>query len=136
MKRQLISNNTLVSKIQQKYKLKNTVGYSLNAFLNYEHLLDILAHLLIGAEGTLAFREEAVLKTLPDNPYKTTGLYFKPLTINDLKAKPFPSGPGFPLQSSAKDFHYNPYRIIKMLNNIATSPDAVHPYYFFITCGK
>jgi len=108
VKRQLISNNTLVSKIQQKYKLKNTVGYSLNAFLNYEHLLDILAHLLIGAKGTLAFIEEAVLKTLPDNPCKTTRLYFKPLTINDLTAKPFPSGPGFPLKSSVKDFHYNP----------------------------
>jgi D-lactate dehydrogenase len=82
LKQQLISNETLVLKIRQKYKLKNTVGYSLNAFLDYEHPLDILAHLLIGAEGTLAFIEEAVLKTLPDNAYKKTGLlYFgNPLT--------------------------------------------------------
>lgn len=77
LKQQLVCNEKLVSKIRQKYKLKNTVGYGLNAFLNYEHPLDILAHLLIGAEGTLAFIEEAVLKTLPENAFKITGmLYF------------------------------------------------------------
>lgn len=82
LKQRLIANEILVSKIRTKYKLKNTVGYSLNAFLDYEHPLDILAHLLIGAEGTLAFIEEAVLKTIPDNAYKITGLlYFdSPLT--------------------------------------------------------
>ena len=78
LKNRLTSNEVLVSKIRQKYKLKNTVGYGLNAFLDYKHPLDILAHLLIGAEGTLAFIEEAVLKTLPDNAFKITGLlYFK-----------------------------------------------------------
>jgi D-lactate dehydrogenase len=36
----------------------------------------VLAHLLIGAEGTLAFIAEAVLNTIPDKPYKSTGLLF------------------------------------------------------------
>lgn len=76
LKNRLTSNEVLVSKIRQKYKLKNTVGYGLNAFLDYKHPLDILAHLLIGAEGTLAFIEEAVLKTLPDNAFKITGLLY------------------------------------------------------------
>lgn len=82
LKQRLQANNQLVDKIKQKYKIKNTVGYSLNAFLDFEHPLDILAHLLIGAEGTLAFIEEAVFKTLPDNAFKITGLlYFNnPLT--------------------------------------------------------
>jgi len=69
-------NQALTTKIRDKYKLKNTVGYSINAFLDYEHPLDILAHLLIGAEGTLAFIAEAVLNTIPDKPYKSTGLLF------------------------------------------------------------
>src|SRR5690606_4389535 len=55
---------------------KNTVGYSLNAFIDYEHPLDILAHLLIGAEGTLAFISEVVLYTVPDYKYKSTALLY------------------------------------------------------------
>ncbi|WP_205509990.1 FAD-binding and (Fe-S)-binding domain-containing protein [Longitalea arenae] len=74
---QRVKNNPALSaKIRDKYKIKNTVGYSINAFLDYDHPLDVLAHLLIGAEGTLAFIAEAVLNTIPDKPYKSTGLLF------------------------------------------------------------
>jgi D-lactate dehydrogenase len=52
------------------------VGYSLNAFVDYEDPLQILAHVLIGSEGTLAFISEAVLRTLPDLPEKATTLTF------------------------------------------------------------
>lgn len=72
----LLKNDSLVQKVRTKYKIKNTVGYSINAFLDYEHPLDILAHLLIGGEGTLAFIAEAVLNTIPDKRFKTTGLLF------------------------------------------------------------
>ena len=73
----LLGNTALVERIRKKYKQKNTVGYGLNAFVDYEHPLDILAHLLIGGEGTLAFIAEAVMNTVPDLPYKMTGmLYF------------------------------------------------------------
>jgi D-lactate dehydrogenase len=72
------ANPVLVEKIRKKYRQKNTVGYCLNAFLDFQHPLDILAHLLIGGEGTLAFIAEAVLQTLPDLPHKATGmLYFE-----------------------------------------------------------
>lgn len=74
----ILENSALIDLIRAKYKQKNTTGYSLNAFLDYEHPLDIFAHLLIGAEGTLGFIAEAVLETLPDLPHKITGmLYFK-----------------------------------------------------------
>nr|MCU0717913.1 FAD-binding oxidoreductase [Pirellula sp.] len=66
--RQAVLNNALLrDKIRRKYQQKNTVGYSLNALLDYDRPLDILAHLLIGGEGTLAFISEAVLRTLPDH---------------------------------------------------------------------
>jgi D-lactate dehydrogenase len=58
--------------------MKNTVGYSLNAFVDHEDPLDILAHLLVGAEGTLAFISEAVLDTVPDHPCKSTALLYFP----------------------------------------------------------
>ncbi|MBY0479983.1 MAG: FAD-binding oxidoreductase [Chitinophagaceae bacterium] len=82
LQKRLLNNDALVAKIRKKYELKNTVGYALNAFIDYEHPLDILSHLLIGAEGTLAFISEAVLKTLPDMAFKaTTILYFETALI-------------------------------------------------------
>ncbi len=68
----------LFNKIREKYRTKNTVGYSLNAFTDYDHPLDIFAHLLIGAEGTLAFIAEAVMHTIPDLPFKSTALLYFP----------------------------------------------------------
>jgi D-lactate dehydrogenase len=78
LKLQIEGNNELYEKIRRKYQTKNTVGYSLNSFIDFQHPLDILAHLLIGAEGTLAFIAEAVLQTVPDYPYKSTGLLYFP----------------------------------------------------------
>ncbi len=73
-----MEDHQLYDTIRRKYKTKNTVGYSLNAFIDHEHPLDIFAHLLIGAEGTLAFIADAVLETIPDQPCKATSiLYFR-----------------------------------------------------------
>jgi D-lactate dehydrogenase len=58
--------------------MKNTTGYSLNAFLDFDTPAQILSHLMIGAEGTLGFIAEAVLKTIPDLPLKYTGLLIFP----------------------------------------------------------
>lgn len=76
LKNQIVSNELLQKKIREKYKTKNTVGYSLNAFLDFEHPFDIFAHLLIGGEGTLAFIAEAVMNTVNDLPHKSTGLLY------------------------------------------------------------
>jgi D-lactate dehydrogenase len=78
LKRQLEANAQLSARIRAKYRIKNTTGYSLNAFLDYSTPLDIFSHLLIGAEGTLAFIAEAVLETVPDLPVKYTGLLLFP----------------------------------------------------------
>jgi D-lactate dehydrogenase len=79
---QIINNSSLHHTIREKYKTKNTVGYGLNAFIDFEHPLDILAHLLIGAEGSLAFIAESSLQTLPALPFTATAmLYFN--TIYD-----------------------------------------------------
>ncbi len=75
---EILGNSTLLEKIRYKYRTKNTVGYSLNAFVDYEHPLDIFAHLLVGAEGTLAFIAEATMHTIPDLPHKSTALLYFP----------------------------------------------------------
>lgn len=76
LQQRIAANEELVEKIRNKYRIKNTVGYSINAFIDYRHPMDVFSHLLIGGEGTLAFISEAVLQTIPDKPYKTTGLLF------------------------------------------------------------
>jgi D-lactate dehydrogenase len=75
---QIQKSPSLFDRIRKKYQTKTTIGYSLNAFIDFQHPLDILAHLLIGAEGTLAFIAEAVLETVPDYPYKSTALLYFP----------------------------------------------------------
>ena len=78
LKRVIESDTALAGRIRAKYRMKNTTGYSLNAFLDYTRPVDIFAHALIGAEGTLAFISEAVLLTVPDLPVKLTGLLLFP----------------------------------------------------------
>ncbi|MEW6286006.1 MAG: FAD-binding and (Fe-S)-binding domain-containing protein, partial [Chloroflexota bacterium] len=78
LKERITCNLQLSNRIRRRYQMKNTNGYLLNAFLDFDSPLDILVHLLIGSEGTLGFIAEAVLHTLPDYLYKYTGqLYFK-----------------------------------------------------------
>src|SRR6266498_763936 len=75
-----LKKETLAERIRRRYQMKNTNGYLLNAFLDYDTPLDILTHIMIGSEGTLGFIAEAVLHTLPDYPRRYTGqLYFKNL---------------------------------------------------------
>ncbi len=86
IRKEIHFNEQLFNRIRQKYLTKNTVGYSLNAFIDHEHPLDILAHLLIGAEGTLAFISEAVLETVPDYPFKSTALLYFPTIFDACQA--------------------------------------------------
>jgi D-lactate dehydrogenase len=83
---QILNNPALFELIRKKYKTKNTVGYSVNAFIDFIEPLDILAHLLIGAEGTLAFISEAVMETLPDYKAKSTTMLYFPDIYSACKA--------------------------------------------------
>lgn len=76
LRTEIDNDSILKERIRYKYKTKNTVGYALNSFLDYTHPLDILSHLLIGAEGTLGFISEAVMETIPDYPCKATSLLY------------------------------------------------------------
>jgi len=78
LKSRIESDSALAGRIRRKYRTKNTTGYGINAFLDFERAIDIFAHLLIGSEGTLAFISEAVLNTVPDLPVKYTGLLLFP----------------------------------------------------------
>ena len=79
---QLRGAASLRAKIEQQYSMKNTMGYGLNSFLDYTRPVDILAHLVIGSEGTLAFIAEVVMRTVPLLRHARTAL----LVFDDLSA--------------------------------------------------
>lgn len=66
------SDPALVELIGHRTRLKNTMGYSIAAFLDFDRPVDILQHLLVGSEGTLGFIASVQLATVDDPPYATT----------------------------------------------------------------
>jgi D-lactate dehydrogenase len=64
----------LRDRIVEKYRIKNTTGYSLNAFVDFEDPFDILVHLMIGSEGTLAFLAEITYRTVIEEPHRASAL--------------------------------------------------------------
>ena len=67
-----------VEAIRRLYAIKNTMGYGLNSFLDFERPVDILQHLIVGSEGTLAFVAEATFVTLPVKPHVASALLIFP----------------------------------------------------------
>jgi D-lactate dehydrogenase len=65
---------SLRRRIAEKFRIKNTTGYSLNAFVDHRDPIDILLHLLVGSEGTLAFMAEITYRSVPELPHKASAL--------------------------------------------------------------
>ena len=76
--REVRQNTTLADRIRHKFKIKNTTGYSLNALVDYEDPFDIIAHLMVGSEGTLGFISEVVYHTVVEHPHKASALVIFP----------------------------------------------------------
>ena len=62
--RDTVADTTLAARIRHKFRMKNTTGYSLNALVDFSDPIDILAHLMIGSEGTLGFISEITYRTV------------------------------------------------------------------------
>ena len=71
------ANESLAARIRKKYSIKNVTGLNLRPFIAYDDPFDIIAHCVVGSEGTLAFISRVTMRTLHDYPSKASAmLYF------------------------------------------------------------
>lgn len=72
------ADKELSERILKKYSIKNTTGLSIDPFVHFDDPFDIITHLMVGSEGTLAFISQVEMDTLPLIPYKASAmLYFE-----------------------------------------------------------
>ncbi|MER0484216.1 FAD-binding and (Fe-S)-binding domain-containing protein [Streptomyces sp. Edi2] len=78
LKAEIEADGELVARIRAKYRIKNTNGYRLDAFLDGATPVEILRGLTVGSEGTLGFIAETVFGTLPLDRHTSSALLFFP----------------------------------------------------------
>ncbi len=74
LRERLLGSPEHVAFVRQQFSMKNTMGYGINALLDFDDPVRILEHLVIGSEGTLAFVAEARFRTVEIRPAVATGL--------------------------------------------------------------
>jgi D-lactate dehydrogenase len=68
----------LRERIRDKFRIKNTTGYSINAFVDFSDPVDILLHLMVGSEGTLGFIAEVTYRTVEEHAHNASALILFP----------------------------------------------------------
>ena len=72
------ANPELVAKIKRKYFIKNVTGLNILPFVRFDDPFDIITHLMVGSEGTLAFLARAVLRTEKIVPRSASAMVYLP----------------------------------------------------------
>ncbi len=65
LRNEILADKELSNRIRYKYSIKNVTGLNIFPFVRFQDPFDIIAHLLVGSEGTLAFMSQVTMKTLP-----------------------------------------------------------------------
>lgn len=74
----VMADDELVARIRRKYAIKNVTGLNIYPFVRFTDPFDIITHLMVGSEGTLAFASEFTMATGHLYPYSASAmLYFK-----------------------------------------------------------
>ena len=86
LREEVMANEKMAERIRYKYSIKNVTGLNLRPLVAYEDPFEMLSHLMVGSEGTLAFLSEVTMKTLPIAPYKASAMIYFPDMVTAAKA--------------------------------------------------
>ncbi len=70
------ANEHLRERIRYKYAIKNVTGLNLLPLITFDDPFDIIAHLMVGSEGTLAFLSQVTMRTEYDYPCKASAMVY------------------------------------------------------------
>ena len=76
LKAKVRADKALSKRIRHKFTTKNTMAYSLQAFLEFDRPAEILTRLMVGSEGTLGFLADVTLETVRDPKKRATALAY------------------------------------------------------------
>lgn len=73
---EISADKNLTERIRHKYSIKNVTGLNINPFVCFTDPFEIIAHLLVGSEGTLAFLSEVTMRTAPLYSYRASAMIY------------------------------------------------------------
>ncbi len=83
---QVRADTTFAERIRKKYSIKNTTGFSINPFIDYDDPFHIIINLMIGSEGALAFISEVVMRSVPKHDFKASSMVYFPDIVSACRA--------------------------------------------------
>ena len=71
-------DEALSERIRYKYSIKNVTGLNIYPLVRYTDPFEIIAHMMVGSEGTLAFMSEVTMDTLESAPFTASAMIYFP----------------------------------------------------------
>lgn len=69
-------DKALTERIRHKYSIKNVMGLNLLPLVQFDDPFEIIAHLLVGSEGTLAFLAGVTMRTEREYAHKASAMVY------------------------------------------------------------
>ena len=73
---EVLADKELTERIRHKYSIKNVTGLNLLPLITFEDPFNIILHLLVGSEGTLAFLSQVKMNTLKVAPLQANAMVY------------------------------------------------------------
>jgi len=80
------ADSAFAARIQKKYSIKNTTGFSINPFVDFDDPFAIILHLMVGSEGALGFLSEVVMRTVVNHPCRASSMVYFPDIVTACEA--------------------------------------------------